>query len=375
MYGGFVGPLIPALRDRVGVRTSQMALVITASHILVNAIQPVAALITTRFRWSVFLLAGPALATTLTLMGLPDSFAALAALILTAHVGIGIFHPDGLMAAHDVSGSRGHVGVPFFLSGGYLGYSLGAWVSTQWYYHYQFDGFWKLAAPGVALLALILMTGLLTRGAAATAKPPARAAVVDATNFWLLLVLGILTVTATCVFFLFLNVDLESRWGAVGIKWGGYALAIIGISGAAASYVWGWLSGRKSLFALIAIGQVACAPFYLMLLKAEHWTALLGWSVPVGMFMGVSFFPLIATASRWSSQMTPALRAGVIMGGSWGIASLVAMGCGWLTDWGITAGQFLPYAVIPMGLTAAVAGWLYLRERKGVNSPAGPASK
>jgi len=364
MYAGFVQPLIPELYDRVGVRLSMMVLLVGVSNILVNAIQPVAGLIASRFRWPVFLLLGPALAMMLSLLGLPHTYAGLAAIILTAHVGVGIFHPDGLMAAQDVSGSLGHVGIPFFLSGGYLGYSLGAVISTQWYYHYQFDGFWLLAVPGVLLLVLTVIVGLPGQGEAPAARSSSANAKVGGTHFALLLVLGVITISATCVLFMFLNVDLESRWGAEGIKWGGLAMAIIGGSGVAASYVLGWLSGRRSLFGLIAIGQIACIPFYLLLLRADTGPALIAWSIPTGVFMGVSFFPLIATAARWSPQLNPILRAGLIMGGSWGIGSLLAITCGLLTDRGITAGQFLPYMVIPMFLAAGLSGWLYVRQRK-----------
>jgi len=367
MYGGFVAPLIPAFRDRLGVRLSQMAVVVTASQILVNAIQPLAGFVTTRLRWSAFLVLGPALALTLAFLGFAGNFAVLAALILGAHVGIGVFHPDGLMSAHDVSGSRAHVGVPIFLSGGYLGYSLGAWISTQWYYYYHFDGFWLLAAPGVLLLMLIFTTGLAGRGVVAAAKPPARVAAGGGIHFAVLLILGIITVSATCVLFTFLTVHLKARWGDEGMKWGGCALAIFGIAGAVASYLWGRLSHSRSLFGLIAVGQIACIPLYLLLIRANSGPALLALSVPTGMLLGVSFFPLIATAARWSPQLTPGLRAGLIMGGSWGIASLVPMICGLLTEWGVTTGQFLPYMVIPMGLAAALAGWLYVRERRSVS--------
>jgi hypothetical protein len=148
------------------------------------------------------------------------------------------------------------------------------------------------------------------------------------------------------------------------VAWGGTALAILGLSGMFGSYLWGYLSARVSAFVLILAAQLACAPLYLLLLRADSAAGLALLSFPTGLCMGGALFPLLATASRRSRQLTPGLRAGVIVGGTWGLASLLPMGCGWLTDYGVTVGQLLHAAVFLILGSAALSLVIHLSARR-----------
>ncbi|NLF31728.1 MAG: MFS transporter [Planctomycetes bacterium] len=364
MYAGFLQPLIPALREHVGVELVAMTTLAGVCNIVVNAVQPLAGWFTLRHNCGGFLLLGPALALLMALLGVPASYAVLAAVVVAAHVGIGVYHPGALVAAHDAAGPSAHVAVPVFLSGGYLGFSVGAWLSTQWVAARGFEGFWLLAIPGALVVGLIVLTGLARHHVEAPPAPRPGVSTRRDLNFYALLPLGVSVVTATSVLYMFLTVDLEARWGTGGIAWGGRALAIVGLSGAIASYLWGWLSSRVSPFALIAVGQLLCVPFFLLMVTARSSPALMLWSVPTGAFLGGGFFPLVATAARRAPQLTPTLRAGLIMGCSWGIGSVVAMACGWLTKLGVTTGQILCWTVLSMVATALLAGSLYVHRRR-----------
>ena len=243
MYGGFLLPLIPVLRDRLDVKLSSLTVVTGLCGIAVNGIQPLAGMLSPRLSRPALLIAAPVLAAMLALIGVPGDLLALGALAVVGHLGIGIFHPDGLMAAHAISGSREHLGVPIFLSGGFLGWSLGTLLATQWVDRYSFDGFWILALPGLLVLVLFVMTGLCRRGVAHAVGETGGSAG-DGPAFGMLLVLGIVMVSAIMVLYTFLTVDLEARMGPCGIKWGGYCLSVLGISGVLGSLVWGYLSAR-----------------------------------------------------------------------------------------------------------------------------------
>ena len=119
-----------------------------------------------------------------------------------------------------------------------------------------------------------------------------------------------------------------------------------------------------SRFALIAIGQAACGPLYLLAVTAGSGPALVALSIPTGLFAGGAFFPLIATAARRSPQLTPNLRAGLIVGGVWGGGSIVAITCGQLTRFGITARQILLAMAGTIAASAALALMLYIREKR-----------
>lgn len=370
IYGGFLVPLIPVLRDRLDVKLSSLTALAGLCGIAVNGIQPLAGMLSPRFSRPVLLIAAPVLAAMLALIGVPGELLVLGALAVVGHLGIGIFHPDGMMAAHAISGSREHLGVPIFLSGGFLGWSLGILLATQWVHRFSFDGFWILALPGLLMPLLFVMTGLCRKGVAHAVGETGGSAG-DGPAFGMLLLLGIVMVSVVMVLYTFLNVDLEARLGqGEGIKWGGYCLSLLGISGVLGSLVWGYLSGRVSPFALMAIGQLACAPLYVLLVRAPSGPALVATSIPVGFFMGGAFFPILATVARRSRGFTPSVRAGLIVGGSWGCGSLVAMACGYLTDWGVTAGEILMFPVPLILASSALAFVMYLRERK--RASAGP---
>ncbi len=363
MYGGFLFPMIPVLVRHMGVRLSVVTTLIGIGGLLVNGIQPVAGIISPKFQRPHFLLLGPLLAVCITLVGLTSDYWLVLILVLVGNIGIGIFHPDGLMNAHMLSGSKAHLGVPIFMSGGFLGFSLGSLVSAQWLGRCGFDGFWLLALPGLAVLVLLAVVGFQDKHRQPNAVSEVKAEV----NFLLLMVLGIAIATQVSVFFMFASVDLTGRFGEQGLRWGGLTLAVIGLASTGGSFIWGFFSARFSAFGLLALGQLVCMPLYWLLCRADSLAGLLVLAVPTGLCFGSAFFPLIATAARSAKGMTPTLRAGLIVGGSWGIGSLIAMGCGCLTDYGITSHQILLAMLSVIGLNSALAGWVYLRKRPAVS--------
>jgi len=367
MYGGFLMPLIPALRDRLDVRLSAMTALAGTCGILVNAIQPFAGMISPVFRRPLLMMLGPVLAICMALIGTTQSFWVVAVLVLAGHVGIGVFHPDGLMAAHSVSGAKEHLGVPVFLSGGFFGFSLGAIVSTHWVSGPGFGSFWMLGLPGLVIPMLYAATGLNAR-LTYESHEPSRGRPADGVAFGWLLLLGTLMASTVCVLYTFLNVTLEARFGRPAIAWGGTAIALTGLCGALGSYGWGYLSARVSLFGLIAAGQLLYVPLYLRIVAADSRTSLIAASIPAGLVMGGAFFPLVAMAARRARGLTPGLRAGLIVGGSWGGGSIVAIVCGFLTDHGVTATAVLRGMTVAILTTAAVAAALWLTHRR----PASP---
>jgi len=353
MYGGFLLPLIPVLVLRLEVKLSAMTALTGACYIVVNGIQPLAGWLSPRLRGPTLLLVGPLLAGMVALIGTTSSFWVVACLAMIGHTGIGVFHPDGLMAAQAISGSREHLGVPIFLSGGFFGWSVGALLSAQWVNRWGFDGFWVLALLGAGAVGLLVLAGLHRKDGVAPRRSRDAAGDGDGPHFGLLMALGIGMTSAVTVLFTFLGVDLYARFGSEGVRWAGISLASIGVSGTLGSFLWGYLSARRSPFALIALGQFAAVPLYLLLINVPTGPPLLALSILTGPCLGGAFFPVVATLSRRSRELTPGLRAGLIIGGTWGVASLVMMACGWATDFDVTPRQIL-LAVPAMLLSTAV---------------------
>ena len=374
MYAGFLFPLIPALQRHLNVETFALTALGSVCMLLVNGIQPLTGTITSRFRRPVFLIAGPGLAVCMVLIGLTNSYWVFTFLVLVGFIGVGIFHPEGLMAAHVVSGTREHLGVPIFMSSGFLGINIGALLCTGWVYYFDFAYFWLLGIPAVVVLILFSLTNMHSREFKARGENVTRIKFHEI-NFWWLLFLGVLVAIPPSIFFMFINIDMAERFGRIGERWGGYCIALIGLGSAVGSLVWGYFSKHISPFFLIAIGHVLSIPVYWMLVNSGMTTGKLVAAVLTGLFFGGALFPLIVTIARRARQLTPSMRAALALGGTWGLAGLVMLLCGFFQDppeWfestfpscQLSAHAIMLLAETVLGLAAITAFGIYISSRK-----------
>ncbi len=370
MNCGFLFPLIPLLVKRFGVELTSVTLLVGICGLIVNATQPVAGILTKKFSRHVFLLIAPLLAGLVACVGLTEDIWLFAGLAMVSHVAIGMFHPDGLMAAHVLSGTKEHIGIPIFMSGGFFGFSAGALASSLWVTNFGFDGIWLLTIPGVLIAALNILTGLHDKQLKTRTKEHITTSTKGDVNLWMLLILGILLAAEVTTYGMYLAADLKSKVGLEGVKWAGYTITIICLSAVAGSFLWGYLSSRFSSFALTALGQIACVPLYWFLVKSNIGWPMVLLGIATGLFFGGAFFPLIATTAQRSKKFSPSIRAGLIVGGSWGTGSLVASACGYLLDLKMTTEQIMLGMEITIALAAVIAMVMYCQERKVMKSAA-----
>ena len=369
MYIGFLMPLLPALEISLNASFASLAGVVGLCGIIVNLIQPPAARWTKFFPAHFFLFIGPAISGALALIGIINSFELFLVFALVSVVGTGIFHPEGLIAAHVASGEHEHIGVPFFLSGGFFGFSAGAFFSSQWYTHYGFDGFWLLALPGLFFAAMLLMIRKNISPEShseSTRKRAGTAAIKGSGNFHitLLVFLGFLFVTPVAVTYTIYSKNLELIYGeSFAVEWSGIILALLGLFGATGSYFWGWLTKRFSPFLLAAISQVLSVGVFLLFINMKPSAWLIPITVVLAVLWGSSLFPVIATTAKTARGLTPTERAGWIVGGSWGFAGIFQM----LFGMGTEVGLELPFLVqLPVVFIIAGACLSFYMWRKSV---------
>jgi len=356
MFGGFFMPLLPTLAARLKIEFAAISIIASVVGMVVNGIQPFAGAAIHRFRLPLFLLLGPLLAVGYALVGEVRSPAQLLVLAGIAAVGVGLFHPSALLGAHVASGSQDRVGIPIFLSGGAFGVATGAVLSTQWVAWQGYDRLWWLAAPGVLLiLGLYLPTGILRLDIHQSIPEHIQRANLRLPFFALLALGGLLGITITLLMTFFpkhLETFLPREQALV---WGGVALGIISISGALCSYLWGVLSRRVSVLRLLAGGQLLAAVILTLLIRTHSVAGVVCCSVLAGLFAGTAFFPNIAALARHAYGLTPGLRAGLMIGGAWGIGSLGGIICSGLLKVGLTVTQVLFFTVPLTIMTAALA--------------------
>ncbi len=370
MYGGFFAPLIPALGRHMGISLGRLAILAGIGGVVVNGIQPLAGLVVHRLRRPYLLILGPALALLVTCIGMANSLLVLGILVLGSRAGVGMFHPDGLMRAHAVSGDEEQVGVPIFLSGGFFGYSLGALVSTWWVAGFGFDTFVLLAIPGIMLLILYPVSGLMNADEHAANMSREHEVDEDAPCFWLLLALGGSVAMTSAVLYTFFTTHLDMIFGRDGLVLGGRTLFLMGLASALSSYMWGRLSKRVDAFAIVALAQFAAIPVFVCLLMSRSAPGIMLLGIALGPLIG-GVYPLIATMARHSRGLTHGMRSGLIVGGCWLIASLPVSLCGWLVDHGVRVRPLLLGCTLPLATAGGLAAWMYLaRKRKKQDTPA-----
>jgi len=361
MYGGFFAPLIPALSRHLGLEIAILAMLSAAGGIVVNGIQPLMGSVMHRRHYPSFLVWGPLLSMLIVGIAYARGIGALGLVLLLSYVGIGGFHPEGLMAAHAVAEEDEHVSVPVFLSGGFFGYSVGALLATAWVDRFGFDTFLFLIIPGVAIMLLYPFSGLTRLVCHETTTTAGEKADPHAPSFWPLLLLGSLLATTATLLYTFYTTYLDLLLGRRGMVLGGQALFLLGLTSALSSYGWGYLSRRIHTFAIVAIGQFLCIPVYVLFLHAQTAAAVMALSIPLGALMG--FYPLVATRARRARGLTPGLRSGLIVGGTWLLAAFPVFICSWLIGRGVALRDLLLACVAALGAGGILAFGLYLRTR------------
>ena len=366
LYVGLLMPILPALEGRMNVSFAALAGLVGVCGIVVNLIQPLAAKVAKRFPRQLFLIVGPAISGALALMGVIDSYQALIILAIVSVVGTGIFHPDGVIAAHIASGEHEHVGVPIFLSGGFFGFSLGAIISSQWFMHFGFSGYWLLGLPGVICAILIfIIRRRINHSELSESTVIRQKKKTPEVHFHIITIVTLTSflVTPVAVLYTIYSKYLEILYGSeVAVEWSGLVIATLGLSGAAGSYMWGWFSKRISRFLLAAVTQLLAIGIYLIFIFTAPGPLLIICTLFLGVLWGSSIFPVIATAAKSARGLTPTERAGWVVGGSWGFAGLFQVLFGVITSYGFQMVDIIKYPVFFIFCAMIISFWMWRYE-------------
>ncbi|MHC4886842.1 MAG: MFS transporter, partial [Planctomycetota bacterium] len=330
-YGGLRMPLVqPTLMEHLGVGFGAVTLILIGSAILVNAVQPLSGWLLPNRGFPMLLLLCPIFAATMTLIGLTQAYWGVGALMAVSALGIGILHPEGMLAAHAASGKRQGLGVAFYLSGGFFGYSLAGWISASWATRWGLTGFYLLGLPLLIAAGLTLLTGLHRLQGHTESEAPA--SIRHRIPFPLVMALTVLIAAAVTLVCYYITPYMVRRFGREAQAAGGMAIFGFGMAGALASYLWGHLSERFMRCHLITGCLLFSIPLLaLILFWADSPRTIIVLCTLTGAFAG-AIFPLGVVLGRGSAGGSPRLRAGLLIGGAWGMGSLLVMATGVYVD-------------------------------------------
>lgn len=363
-YGGLLAPLPqPTLTTHLDTDIGRVALLVGGWALLVNLVQPLSGWLLPRRGLPIILLLGPPAAAFSALIGLNQSFAGVAALLLVSGIGIGVVHPEATLAVQSLGGKHAGAAVGLFMSVGYFGFALGGMVGGIWVEWRGLDRFWLLALPAI-LLTVIAAFNKLHRidGHIAEHEKPAEQPV----GFFPVFGLAIGVAVTMCLIIRFITILLVRRFPEAAAQgWGGTTVFATGVTGAIGAFLWGHISDRVGAARVLALLQLAALPLLWGLISVSRIGHAPVWGLGLGLTLG-SAFPLVVVLARQARGFSQRLRMGLIIGGAWGLGETVFMfGGHWLKQFSETdpdpVARLLRGGLLVLTFNVLLAGYVAMR--------------
>lgn len=375
-FGGLLAVLAPGVAKMLDVPIGKIVMLIGISGLLNNLSQPLIGLVMERrnLRWVLWLTV--VVSALPIFMGFVPNFWWLCVIIILGAFGTGIYHPEGILSAQDVSGHRAYLGVPLFMAGGAAIYAclipLSIWLTEQ-------HGFKSLAFLGIpgAIIALLLILLYRERARAHPSvilRPRSRRVTkvhADNLSYWPLLAMAVCFCIASGLFMAILTSHYELRFGESARHAAGYVLVVMGLLGSAASFGWSWLSKKYSYYPMTLISQLIAAPLFLLMASPPTPNAGILISIPLALVTPAALHPVGIMLARNAAGLTQSIRTGLIMGGAYGAASIAIMIAGLLLDKNLPSPHLIQFCALCSLASALIALWQILaKRRQGKNAAA-----
>ena len=154
-YTAFIAPLLPLLRERLGVGYA-LAGALTIFTQIPSLLNPLIGYLADRVSLRYFVIFAPATTATLvSVLGLAGNYVALAALLLAAGVSVAAFHAPAPAMIAQVAGRRVGTGMSIFMAAGELGRTLGPVAVVAAVGWFGLEGLWRVAFVGWAVSGIL----------------------------------------------------------------------------------------------------------------------------------------------------------------------------------------------------------------------------
>jgi len=363
MFGNMLPAILPEIRAHFALRLSLGSVVLAALMIPANGMQLLTGHMRPDQTRPLFLNVGLLLAGAVCLLALaPQSSLGVAIIIslgIVAGCGIAVVHPEGLRGVHALDGIAPAMSTAIFMTAGFLGFASGGAIAAFLVDHYGLAGLYPLAlCPVVGVGALLLARVRLSAGETdEQAAQAAAAASSERLPFWQVMMMGLPAAIATTVILSLVPTHLHEL--GFELTFGGLSTALFGAGGTIGPFIWAFAASRKgdlrcSLWAfLLSVPFMACYVFL-----SEHRAA--AWLLFGAGFCSMSAYILAITLSRYAKGLNFGHRMAFIVGGNWGIASLVLIVLSRVAE---RVGTGLVLKFMPLGylLSALLALWMVLK--------------
>lgn len=339
-YPGILPAVAPGVAEYLGIPIGSVVALVGIGALVSNGIQPLIGAIMARWNlaWALWLAA--ALSTLPSLLGFAGGYYGLLALILLGALGNGLFHPEGVLAAHDASDGKAHFAIPLFMAGGGILNALAAPIGIQWSSRFGYQALALLTLPGLAVaLALLLNHGRKKRRHPSIVIRPRSRRVTKLTaggmSFWPLLLAALFLGVSIGLFLSIISSHYELAFGPSTRSWSGWVLMTVGITGSLASFWWGYMTKKHGYYKIVLLTQALAVPLFIVMAYAPSPAAGFIAALPLGLVAPGAVYPVSVTLVRDASGLTQSMRVGLVVGATWGVSALVVMLSGWLLKHGM----------------------------------------
>ena len=315
-YAGFIAPLVPVLRQHMGLSLTEAAFLITTFALSSTLAQTAFGFLSDRLSTPRLAPLAPLLAgIIISCMGLMPSYSALVALLIGGGLAVAAFHPEGAALAGLKSGRRHSVGMSIFVTGGALGIGIGSVTASL---IVETAGF--KALPFAMLLALPA-SFFIWRNLGTEVNQPTGTSSRDITvrpRYGLLVGLTTMaTARALVIFGYYAFVPLYLTQLGTSLSTVGWTLLTFGASGGLGGLTGGFWAERVGERKLLYLSYLLPIPLlggYLLLgssVAGLLCLSLAGYSVSSGV-------PIVISITQRSFPRRVGTISSVVMGLSWG---------------------------------------------------------
>lgn len=339
---GVTSPMIPTMERQYGWGLGGVALIVSLMGLMANVAQPPAGWFMARCRTPWLLLVCPFLCALSFWIGFLDSPWQAMLTLLLAGTAVGAFHPVAFLLAQTALPRSPSLSTAIFISAGFLGVSAGTMTAGHWMEAMGFADFHWLYLGAFGILLSYLATGAhrirlerylaAPREHAGPSTTTLRVLRIPTIPFWLLLVVGTLVTFQMSTTLFFTPKLFQVLYGSEGK--GGNAVFVFGVLGGLSSYFYAWLADRGNAYRVAAWAQVAA---FGPLLAYSILPSAAGKFVAV-FLLGITLggtFPVLAALARTARGMNVGMRTSLVLGGCWGLATVINLGFAQLPDLGV----------------------------------------
>jgi FSR family fosmidomycin resistance protein-like MFS transporter len=327
-YGNIFAPLLPLLIPRLHLSLAAAGTLTMLYQLAASVAQVGFGHLADRWRPRLLIIAGPLLSVSvLSLIGLPTSAAALAAVLIVGGLGGAAFHPPAAALAHRLGGDQPGFAMSVHISGGTLGFALGPLLFAPFAQRFGLEWTALLALPGLAVIACFLPRvppfphHAASHGGIRSLRPYAR-------PLGLLYAIVVLRTLTSLAFATFVPVMLTRR--GLSVSEAGVAVAVYLFGTGIGGFLGGPAADRIGPRRVITLSLLLACPFLVAAPLLTGWLFVV--VLAIGGFFLQSTLPVNVTFGQAIAPVSAATVSSLMMGFGWGTGGLSVPLVGFIAD-------------------------------------------